>query len=210
MNLLIIGCGGHSKVVTEIAETLNYKNIKYLEINNKQKEFMGFKVFSNIKENYNGEFIVALGDNFQREKIYLNFLSENKLSKPSILIHPKSFISKRVTVGLGTVIMPHATVNTDSIIGSGAIVNTSSILEHDCFMDDFSSLSPGAKVGGGVSIGKRTAIGIGACVNNGIEIEADVVLGSNSLATKNISKESLYYGNPAKFIKKRSKGDKYL
>ena len=45
MNLLIIGCGGHSKVVTEIAETLSYKNIKYLDINNKQKEFMGLKYF---------------------------------------------------------------------------------------------------------------------------------------------------------------------
>ena len=210
MKLLIIGCGGHSKVITEIAETLNYKDIKYFDINKSKKEYMGFKVLSNIKENYNGEFIVAIGDNFLREKVYLDFLLEHKNSKPSTLIHPKSFISKRALVGLGTVIMPHATVNSCAKIGIGVIINSSSILEHDCIMDDFSSLSPGSKIGGSVSIGKRTAIGIGACVNNGIKIEDDVILGSNSLATKNMSRESLYYGNPAKFIRKRLRGDNYL
>ncbi len=210
MNLLIIGCGGHSKVITEIAETLNYKDINYLELNNNKKEYLGFKVLSNIKENYTGEFIVAIGDNFERERVYLNFLMENKFSKPCILIHPKSVISKRASVGSGTVIMANSTVNSHAKIGKGVIINSSSILEHDCVMDDFSSLSPGSKIGGSVSIGKRTAIGIGACVNNGIKIEDDVVLGSNSLATKNISKESLYYGSPAKFIKKRLKGDNYL
>ena len=106
--------------------------------------------------------------------------------------------------------MPHATVNSCAKIGIGVIINSSSILEHDCIMDDFSSLSPGSKIGGSVSIGKRTAIGIGACVNNGIKIEDDVILGSNSLATKNMSRESLYYGNPAKFIRKRLRGDNYL
>ena len=210
MKLLIIGCGGHSKVITEIAETLNYKDIKYFEINKSKKEYMGFKVFSNIKENYTGEFIVAIGDNFQREKVYLDFLLEHKSSKSSILIHPKSFVSKRALIGSGTVIMPHATVNSDAKIGVGVIINSSSILEHDCVMDNFSSLAPGSKIGGSVSIGKRTAIGIGACINNGIKIEDDVVLGSNSLATRNISRESLYYGNPAKFIKKRLKGENYL
>ena len=210
MNLLIIGCGGHSKVITEIAEILDYKNISYLDLNKKSELFMGYKVTSNINENFKDEFIVAIGDNYKREKIYLNFISKNKIAKPARLIHPKSFISCRSSISLGSVVMPYATINVDSKIGRGVIINTSSIVEHDCYIDDFSSLSPGAKIGGTVSIGKRSAIGLGATVNNGIKIENDVVLGSNSLATKNLCKESLYYGTPAKFINKRSIDEKYL
>ena len=37
--LLIIGCGGHSKVVTEIAEMSGYENIEFFETNHLSKEF---------------------------------------------------------------------------------------------------------------------------------------------------------------------------
>ena len=71
--LLIIGCGGHSKVVTEIAEAIGIKNIQYLDQLETINNFLGKKPFTKINENFIGNFVVAIGDNSLREKV-LNIL----------------------------------------------------------------------------------------------------------------------------------------
>ena len=48
----------------------------------------------------------------------------------------------------------------------------------------------------GVSIGANSTI---IC---GVKIEKNAMVGAGSVVTKNIKKNSLYYGNPAEFIKK--------
>ena len=55
-----------------------------------------------------------------------------------------------------------------------------------------------AKFGNNVFIGKNVTIG------------KNTILGANSVAIKNLDSDSVYVGNPAKKIKKRKKGSKYL
>ena len=68
----------------------------------------------------------------------------------------------------------------------------------------------GVCTGGNVSIGERSAISIGSTIKHGIKIGHDVVVGANSLVMDNIKSNQVVYGTPAKFVRKRSKGDKYL
>jgi acetyltransferase-like isoleucine patch superfamily enzyme len=77
-------------------------------------------------------------------------------------------------------------------------------------MNDFSSLAPGVVTGGNVHIGKFSAIGLGAHIIHGIRIGEQVVVGAGSLVNKNLDSGKVYYGIPAKEIRTRVAGDKYL
>ena len=98
--LLIIGCGGHSKVVTDVAKEVGFRKILYKDINLSKKEFLGEKVLQDDIKNYTDYFFVAIGDNFVREKVYMNFHQKNKNSIAATLIHPSSVISKNCSIGV--------------------------------------------------------------------------------------------------------------
>lgn len=58
--LIILGCGGHSKVVTEVAEEIGFKNISYFDKFYKNREFLGRTVINSVLENYTGYFLLPL------------------------------------------------------------------------------------------------------------------------------------------------------
>ena len=210
-NLLIIGCGGHSKVVTEIAETLGFASISYLDNKFDSYSFRNKNVFKNINESYDEYFFVAIGDNYVRKKLYESFLETNRSAKQCPpLIHKSSYISPSVEVSSGTVIMPNVVINCDSKIGKGVIVNTSSVIEHDCYLDDFSSVAPGVNIGGNTKIGKSSAISIGSTVIHNIKIGSNSVVGASSLVLNDIPNQTLHYGTPAHYVRDRVIDEKYL
>ena len=53
-------------------------------------------------------------------------------------------------------------------------------------MFDYSSLAPAAATGGGVTIGLRSAISIGATINHGLKIGNDSIVGANSYLNKDL------------------------
>ena len=76
-NLLIIGCGGHSKVVTDIAESQGYSNIIYLNTFSGNDRFLDRRVIHHNPSGYEGAFFVAIGDNSVRQRVTLEFLEKN-------------------------------------------------------------------------------------------------------------------------------------
>lgn len=210
-NLLIVGCGGHSKVVFDIAQYYGFKNIKFFnEKKNNLDDFFKNKIIMNIKKNYFGYFIVAIGDNFIREKVYHKFLEDYKSAKPINLIHPNSVISKSCNLGLGNVIMSNVVLNSSVKLGNGIIINTSSTVDHDSKLENFSSLAPGVNIGGNVTVGERTSILIGASIKHNIKIGDDSVVGGSSFVNRDIGKNKLAYGIPAKIVRERLSDEKYL
>ncbi len=57
---------------------------------------------------------------------------------------------------------------------------------------------------------KKSYIGLGSKIKNNILIENSVIIGSSSNVIKNCNKESIYFGNPAKKIRKKRKNENYL
>lgn len=209
-NLLIIGCGGHGKVVAEIAELKGYSQINFFDENESIKKFMEKKTYSSIQENFSSSFFIAIGDNYTRELFYLKFLKKYVNALAVNLFHPSCIISKRCEIGFGNVFMSNAIINSSSKIGNGVILNTGSTIDHDCYLDDFSSIAPGVSVGGNVKIGKRSVISIGAKIKHNISIGDDSVIGGCSFVNKNIGNNYVSYGIPAKEIRRRKKDEKYL
>lgn len=197
--LIIIGAGGHGKVVADIADaTGKYTEIAFLDDGNKT-ELIGFPVVGKLSdaEKYvaTHDFFVAIGNADIRSRVMNNLLKIN--AHIASLIHPYAIIGKAVRVGVGTVIMAGAVINPDTVIGHGCIINTSSSVDHDCSVGDFSHVSVGAHIAGEVQVGACTWIGAGATVSNKISICAGCMIGAGAVVVKSITEPGTYVGVPA-------------
>ena len=93
--------------------------------------------------------------------------------------------------------MAGCVVQPNTSIGKGNILNTCSSIDHDCFLDDFVHVGPGARITGNVKIGKRTFVGAGAVINPGIEVGDDVIVASGATVIKNVASGVTVAGTPA-------------
>ena len=198
--LAIIGASGHGKVIADIAVKNGYKEIVFLDDNPNVQECAGFRVVGTSEDvdKYSVyDIIVAIGNASIRKKIHKQ-VGEYRLTT---LIHPQSVISRRVTIGKGTVVMAGAIINSDTKIGEGCIINTGASVDHDCNIGDFVHVSVGAHVAGTVTVEDSTWIGAGATVSNNVAICGECMIGAGAVVVKNIKESGTYVGSPAEKIK---------
>ncbi|ROI09216.1 acetyltransferase [Chryseobacterium sp. H3056] len=197
--VIIIGGGGHAKVLIDCIETQNmFEIISVLDDNPDLHEILNYKVLRRTELNFQNDvkMILGIGNNVTRKKI------AEKLSAEYITaVHPSAIISKYAKIGTGTVIFAGAIVNAGAVIGDHCIINTGSIIEHDCVLEDFVHVSPNAALSGAVKIGSASHIGIGANVIQNINIGSNVTIGSGAVVISDIPDNCTAVGIPAKPIK---------
>lgn len=197
--LIIVGAGGHGRVVAEIAKkSERYSAVEFLD--DDKISIDGYQIIGNRLDanKYIAEYdiFIAIGSNQARQQVQEQ-LAEKGASIP-ILIHPSAIIGEHVSFGAGTVIMAGVIINCGTMIGKGCIINTGAAVDHDNWLEDYVHISPGVNVAGTVHIGKGTWIGIGATVSNNINICGGCVVGAGAVVVKDISKAGTYVGIPAK------------
>jgi sugar O-acyltransferase (sialic acid O-acetyltransferase NeuD family) len=200
-NLLILGAGGHGKVVSEIALlSKDWESIAFLDDRKNLKNASGIPVigkfdeYSSLINKYKYAF-VAIGDNKLRS-IWIERLSREGFIIP-VLVHPFSSISKSSIIGDGSVVMAGAVINADTHIGRGCIINTSSTIDHDCRISHGVHVSPGVNIGGTVTIREYTWVCIGSSVINNISIGSNVILAAGAIVNKNVPDNVMAAGVPA-------------
>ncbi len=200
-NLLIIGAGGHGKVIADIAlAQRKWDRISFLDDNFPNiKNISNWEVIGKTsdrlsqKENFPNIFI-AIGNNKTRKKIQENCRLEG-FYLPTI-IHPNSNINSNVQFGDGCAVMAGVTINIDSKIGLGVIVNTNSSIDHDCIIGAYSHICPGVNLAGNITVGGQTWVGIGSNIIQNIHIGQNVMIGAGSTVIKDIESNVLAFGNP--------------
>lgn len=222
-NIIVFGSSGHAGVIIDAIQKTNKYNIIGLidDFKEEDTEVFGYKVLGKVSDlDYilHRKFfncvidggVIGIGDNFGRNCVFLKVKQLIPNFNFETIIHPDSVISKNVIIGKGTVIMAGVIVNNSCKIGDFCILNTKSSLDHDSLMEDFSSLAPGVTTGGKVAIGEFTAISLGANIIHNITIGMHCIIGAGALVLKNVEDFSVTYGVPAKEIRKRNIGDRYL
>ncbi|KRN67919.1 acetyltransferase [Carnobacterium maltaromaticum] len=198
--ILVIGNGGHSKVIRMMIDRSSNKRLAILADDTIENQFEENKIIysplSEIKNNKNQfeESIIAIGNNQIRKKIYERFSEINYAT----LIDPSSMIAHDTIVGTGSVVMPKVIINPNVRIGMHSIINSGAIVEHDCKIGDFCHISPGAVLTGGVKTDNLVHIGANATILPGIHIGEGAVIGAGAVVTKNVHKNQVMVGNPAK------------
>lgn len=211
--LVIVGMGGHGRVIFEAAlASGKYEILGFVDEkpgSPRQSEYLGnFDILKTLDASV--QVIVAIGDNSVRESV----AGRLKAIVPGVtfatIIHPFSFVASDAAVGAGSVIFAGAVVQSSVRIAEHVVVNTGACVDHDGVLKDFSSVGPGAVLGGEVTIGKRAFVALGAKVKHGLVIADDVVLGAGSMLLADLSSACVAVGVPAKFLKSRAKNDSYL
>ncbi|MFP8643699.1 acetyltransferase [Priestia aryabhattai] len=199
--LLILGAGGHGKVVSEIAQLMKqWEEISFLDDREDVSEVLGISIVGKLadlpalRSQYEYAF-VAIGSNTARLK-WTGKLSRHGFKIP-ILMHPSSTVSAKSSIEEGTVIMAGAVINPDTRIGRSCIINTTSTVDHDCLLQDGVHISPGSHLGGTVTVGERAWICIGATIINNVNIGCDSVIAAGAVVTKDVPNNALVAGVPA-------------
>ena len=198
--LVIIGAGGHGKVIVDMAIKKGYTDIVFVD-DNVDGTCIGYPIIAKSEkiEDFNDgktDFAIAIGDNQVRKKI-----AEKYNVKWVSLIHPSAQVGINVKIGEGTVIMAGAIVNSCTSIGKHCIINSCAVVEHDNVIEDYVHISPNVALGGMVRVGECTHIGIGASVKNNISICGNSIIGVGTTVVKNILQQGVYMGVAAKLYK---------
>lgn len=218
-NILLFGGGLHVNYCIDIIKKEKKYNIIGIvdSINDIGTEISGYKIvgrqekLKELIEKYdiNGG-LITIGDNWSRKIVYDCIINQIPDFKFVNAIHPSTIIGANVEFGVGIVIMAGCIINPNSIVGDFCFFATGSQLEHDCTISDFASISAGSITGGKVKIGKYSAITLGVTIMDRLSIGENTVVGSGALVTRDLPDNVLAYGSPAKIIRTRKPGEKYL
>lgn len=205
-SLLILGAGGHAKVVAETAMSIGrWARIGFLDDRHPViSELLNLPVVGRFSDafafrEFYSEAVVALGNNDSRIG-WLRSLEADGYTLPS-LVHSKAYVSPYSLLGVGTVVFAQAAVNAGARLGRGVIVNTGATVDHDCFIGDGVHVCPGAHLAGEVRIGAYTCIGIGAVVKQQMVVGEGVTVGAGAVVVKSVPAGVIVAGVPARIVK---------
>jgi sugar O-acyltransferase (sialic acid O-acetyltransferase NeuD family) len=212
--LIVIGAGGHATSCADVANSAGYDKLVFVDEAKKGGALLGFPIVARVEDAQaltgDAPLLIAIGDNAIRARVADEMLAAYPAARFPCLIHRTAYVSPFAGVDEGSVVMAGAVVGPNTQIGRFCIVNTHASVDHDCRLEAFSSFAPGAVCGGGVRVGARAAISIGAVIRHGVEIGADTVLGAHSYAHRSMPEKVVGYGSPAKVIRTRAPGERYL
>jgi len=191
--IVIVGAGGHGKVVADIAKLNGYSDISFLDDDESKTEWYGYPVVGKTDdlEKYDCDQFVAMGDAKKRRELL------SRISRKVTLIHPNATVADSAVIGEGSVIMAGVVINPDAIIGTGCIINTCSSIDHDSVVGDYVHIAVGTHLGGTVHVGENSWVGTGAILINNINVCSGCTIGAGAVVIKDIDNIGTYVGIPA-------------
>ncbi len=202
--IILVGYSGHGLVVADTAFENNLNVIGYTEktvneVNPFRIEYLGDESSSDFKGwDLEVDFILGIGDNVLREKIFNLILNKGK--RVISLKNSSSNISRFAVIGEGVFINRNVTINAFATIGNNVILNSGCIIEHECKINENVHVAPGVVLAGNVIVGAGTFIGANAVVKQGVTIGKNVIVGAGTVVINDIPNGKKIVGNPNRFI----------
>lgn len=206
-NIVIYGSG---KGAFTVFETLSFdsKNnvVCYLDDFTMQGNIGGIPIIhsSYFFENFNhtDRLLLASGMSRISSKKLLKISDEYKMPLINV-IHPHTYISPTAKIGVGNFIKAGAVIETNTVIKDLCQIDNSTTIAHDCVIESFNHIAPGATFGSSIFLGEGCIVGIGAKIASKINIGKYSIISVGSAVTKDIEEYSIVDGVPAKLIGKR-------
>ncbi len=205
MHIVIVGSGGHARVIIDILnQNKNMEVVGLVDTFRPAGEIVdGYAVLGSfgqldrlIREYRIDGIIIGVGDNRIRADYYTKLQGSGLVLVNAI--HPSANIAPNVKIGRGVVVAREAVICTGARIGNNAIINTGCIIDHDCVVGDHCHISSGVNIAGAVTVQYGTFVGIGSTIIQGITIGSNTILGAGSVVIRDIPGNVVAVGVPAK------------
>lgn len=208
-DILIIGGGGHAKVVAALLKKhedwnpIGYTNpedngpllgLPYLGTDEVILSLISDKTLKHAAIG-----IGQVGPTEHRAGV-IRKIQAMRLTFPS-LCSSNSTISEDVEIGVGTIIMDGAVIQPGVRIGAYCVINTRAIIDHDCQIGDWVHIAPGAILSGEIKISNDVFIGAGATIIQGLSVTSNSIIGAGSVVIRHVREPGIYAGVPSTIIK---------
>ncbi|MFQ5589716.1 MAG: acetyltransferase [Phycisphaerae bacterium] len=207
---VVLGCGGHGRVVLDIlVQSRACEVVGFVDSNRRLigRRIDGIEVLGHpndlpeIKRRFGADHaIVAIGDNGVRRAFadHLDVLGFDLINA----IHPSANLARNVTLGVNIVVAAGALVSAHSQIGDSVILNTGCIVDHECLIGTATHVCPGARLAGRVTVESGAFVGIGATIIQSLRVGYEAVVGAGAVVTADVPPMSTVVGVPARVIKR--------
>lgn len=209
MNKLgIFGASGLAREVADIAEELGYQEIFFIDFSDGIEKISKRKIVSEDKiksiQEHDIDYVIGIGEGNLRAKIFNRFPGLNYIN----LMHPSVTMGKsqgeKIKMTKGNIFCAGSRFTNNIVIGNFNLFNLNTTIGHDCYIENFVTISPGANISGNVHIENAAYIGTGSTVLQGKSLSEKLIIGECSIVgagavvTKNIEKNKIVKGIPAK------------
>lgn len=197
--LIVIGSGGHAKVIVHTAKAAGHKVAGLLDerVESHGALVEGAPVLGAMSEHRRGApTVVGIGNNSARQRV----VAELTAADWATIVHPSAVIAEGTPIGHGTVVFALAIVQPGASIGRHVIINSGAIVEHDCTVGDFAQIASGAVLAGGVTLGRSSMIGVGATILPGRRVGDGATVGAGAVVTRDVPDNTTVVGVPARAL----------
>ena len=206
-SIIIIGGGGHAKVVIDLIESVGqYKILGIVDGAFKTgSKVLNYEVLGSddllpdlLKDGirFAALGIGSWGDNQLRENIYKRVTSLG--FKFPTLIHARAYVSAHAKLSHGVQVMSKACVQPSATIGENSVVNTATIVEHDCILGSHVYTGSNVILSGKVIVKDSAFIGSGACVIPEMMIGTQSLVAAGAVVVEDVKDYEKVKGVPAK------------
>lgn len=188
--LILIGGGGHCAACIDVIEQeAKFEIVGIVDRDATSKELLGYTILGNDDDlpglrsscDYALITIGQIKSPSARMRLF-EYAKSLGYVLPAI-VSPRAYVSKRASVGEGTVIMHDALINSRAAIGRNCIINSKALVEHDSVVEDHCHISTAAIVNGGVMVRQGTFVGSNAVTKESVQTKENDFIKAGSLFT---------------------------
>lgn len=206
---LILGAGGHGRVVLDILlQAGKFDVVGFLDNNSDihGRRIDGLPVLGLVDDfvqhacaaGVDG-LLVAIGDNGVRRGLARRI---DQAGIPLLnAIHPSATLAHNATCGRNVVIAAGAVVCAHVQVGDSVILNTGCIIDHQTMIGEGAHVCPGVRVAGRVKVEPGAFIGIGATVVPKVTIGCESIVGAGAVVTDDVPALATVVGVPARVVR---------
>jgi sugar O-acyltransferase (sialic acid O-acetyltransferase NeuD family) len=207
MKLAIFGTSGFAREVRDIAVPVGYDEIVFIgeTAENSIQDFTVMteeSVYPLTRESFS--FIIGIGNPKTRKAVWGKYPDLHYAT----LIHPSATFGYRqreeVEKMAGNIVCAGARMMNQITLGTFGIYDLNCTIGHDCVVEDFVTVCPGATISGNVLLQEGAYLGANSCVIQGKSITEKTTVGryatvgAGAVVTKNVPDNIIVKGVPAR------------
>lgn len=204
---IIIGGGGHAKVLIDMLNRNDYNIIGYSALSPSNQEIFRDLTYLDAEMNLEGEGYASIhlfnglgstGEQNKRKDVYEQWVLKG-YTFPTI-VHPTSYVADDAKLANGVQVMVGSIIQPTVSIGHNSIINTRSSIDHDCVIGCHVHISPGAILCGNVHVEDEVHIGAGAIIKQGIRIGKGSIVAAGAVVVNHVYPGTTVVGVPAREV----------
>ena len=189
MSVVIVGAAGHGREVLDVVDACGLDFAGFVDDGQPDLgllERRGVDLLGGLDrlKGHDGSVLLGLGDSSTRRRV--GWSLDDAVAWAEALVHPLGSTGSLVRLGAGTVVAAGARLTTGIAVGRHGYVGPNATIGHDCVLEDYVTVLPGATVSGNVHLGAGVSVGTGANIRQGVSVGEGATVGAGAVVLDDV------------------------